>query len=150
MEQFRMEPGRVHPIGTTVDDTGVNFAIFSAHAEKIELCIFDEQGDKELERFILPACEHNIWHGFLKGAKAGLVYGYRVYGPYRPEFGHRFNHHKLLLDPYAKALKGNFSWSERHFAYNIHDPKKDLSFDDRDNADAVSYTHLTLPTTPYV
>lgn len=137
MEQLKMEPGRVYPIGTTVDETGVNFAIFSAHAEKIELCIFDEQGDKELKRFVLPACEHNIWHGFLKGAKAGLVYGYRVYGPYRPEFGHRFNHHKLLLDPYAKALKGNFSWSERHFAYSIHDPKSDLSFDDRDNADVM-------------
>ena len=137
MEQYRIEPGRAYPIGTTVENSGVNFAIFSAHAEKIELCIFDEQGQKELMRFALPQCEHDIWHGFLKGAKAGLVYGYRVYGAYSPEFGHRFNHHKLLLDPYAKALKGTFSWSERHFAYDVNDPKKDLSFDMRDNADVM-------------
>jgi isoamylase len=137
MEQFRMDPGSIYPIGATVDEAGVNFAIFSAHAEKIELCIFDEHGFQELKRFVLPQCDHNIWHGFLQGAKAGLVYGYRVYGPYTPEQGHRFNHHKLLLDPYAKALKGNFSWSERHFAYNVHDPKKDLSFDARDNADVM-------------
>jgi glycogen operon protein len=132
-----MEPGSVYPIGATVTETGVNFAIFSANAEKIELCIFDQYGSKELKRFVLPQREHDIWHGFLKGAKAGLVYGYRVYGPYNPEFGHRFNHHKLLLDPYAKALTGNFSWSERHFAYNVNDPKKDLSFDARDNADVM-------------
>ncbi|MBA6222740.1 glycogen debranching protein GlgX [Colwellia sp. MB02u-18] len=137
MEHYRMEPGSVYPIGATVTETGVNFAIFSAHAEKIELCVFDEYGSKELKRFVLPQREHDIWHGFLKGAKAGLVYGYRVYGPYNPEFGHRFNHHKLLLDPYAKALTGNFSWSERHFAYNVNDPKKDLSFDARDNADVM-------------
>jgi len=137
MEHYRMEPGSVYPIGATVSETGVNFAIFSAHAEKIELCIFDQYGSKELKRFVLPQREHDIWHGFLKGAKAGLVYGYRVYGPYNPEFGHRFNHHKLLLDPYAKALTGNFSWSDRHFAYNVNDPKKDLSFDARDNADVM-------------
>ncbi|MBA6326770.1 glycogen debranching protein GlgX [Colwellia sp. MB02u-6] len=137
MEHYRMEPGSVYPIGATVTETGVNFAIFSAHAEKIELCIFDQYGSKELKRFVLPQREHDIWHGFLKGAKAGLVYGYRVYGPYNPELGHRFNHHKLLLDPYAKALTGKFSWSDRHFAYNVNDPKKDLSFDARDNADVM-------------
>ena len=137
MEQYRMESGRSYPIGTTVDDSGVNFALFSAHAEKVELCIFDEHGRKELMRFILPLCQHDIWHGFLKGAKAGLVYGYRVYGPYIPALGHRFNHHKLLLDPYAKGLAGTFSWSDRHFAYDLNDPQKDLSFDDRDNADVM-------------
>jgi glycogen operon protein len=137
MEQYRMESGRAYPIGTLVDDSGVNFALFSAHAEKVELCIFDEHGRKELRRFVLPLRQHDIWHGFLKGAKAGLVYGYRVYGSYIPAFGHRFNHHKLLLDPYAKALAGSFSWSDRHFAYDLNDPKKDLSFDDRDNADVM-------------
>ncbi|MBA6293684.1 glycogen debranching protein GlgX [Colwellia sp. MB3u-70] len=143
MEHYRMEPGSVYPIGATVSETGVNFAIFSAHAEKIELCIFDQYGSKELKRFVLPQREHDIWHGFLKGAKAGLVYGYRVYGPYNPEFGHRFNHHKLLLDPYAKTLTGNFSWSDRHFAYNVNDPKKDLSFDARDNADVMLKAMVT-------
>jgi len=134
---YKMEPGSAYPIGTTVDGLGVNFSLFSAHAEKVELCIFDEQGQQELARFSMPLCEHNLWHGYLKGAKAGLVYGYRVYGPYRPEFGHRFNHHKLLLDPYAKALTGRFSWSDRHFAYKVGDIRKDLSFDERDNADVM-------------
>ena len=137
MQQYKMEPGRAYPIGATVDDTGVNFAIFSAHAEKVELCVFDPQGRQELIRFLLPQCEHDIWHGFLKGAAAGLVYGYRVYGPYSPESGHRFNHHKLLLDPYAKALRGEFLWSDRHFAYDVNDPRQDLSFDTRDNADVM-------------
>ena len=148
MEQYRIEPGKVYPLGATVDETGVNFAIFSAHAEKIALCIFDEHGRQELQRFVLPQCEHNIWHGFLKGAKAGLVYGYRVYGSYSPELGHRFNHHKLLLDPYAKALAGSFSWSDRHFAYDVNDPKQDLSFDDRDNADIMFKAVVMDPSAP--
>lgn len=137
MTQLRMEPGSIYPIGTSIDNSGVNFSLFSANAEKVELCIFDELGHQELMRFILPISEHNIWHGYLRGAKAGLVYGYRVYGAYRPEFGHRFNHHKLLLDPYAKDFKGRFEWSDRHFAYKIGDPKEDLSFDVRDNADVM-------------
>lgn len=137
MEDLRMEPGRIYPIGSTVEESGVNFALFSAHAEKVELCVFDKNGNQELSRFPLPQCEHNIWHGFLRGARAGLVYGYRVYGPYSPEFGHRFNHHKLLLDPYAKVLKGYFQWSDRHFAYDVSDPRQDLSFDSRDNADVM-------------
>lgn len=145
MEQYRIEPGRAYPIGATVKDSGVNFAIFSAHAEKIELCVFDEHGQKELMRFVLPQCEHDVWHGFIKGAKPGLVYGYRVYGPYSPELGHRFNHHKLLLDPYAKALTGNFIWSDRHFAYDVNDPKQDLSFDCRDNADVMFKAVVTEP-----
>ncbi|MBU2870687.1 glycogen debranching protein GlgX [Colwellia sp. E2M01] len=148
MNQYRIEPGKAYPIGATVTDSGVNFSIFSANAEKIELCIFDEQGYQELARFALPQCEHNIWHGSLKGAKVGLVYGYRVYGPYSPEYGHRFNHHKLLLDPYAKVLKGKFAWSERHFAYNVHDPKQDLSFDARDNSDIMLKAVVTEPSAP--
>ncbi|MEW6982827.1 glycogen debranching protein GlgX [Colwelliaceae bacterium 6471] len=145
MQQYRMEPGRVYPIGASIDDSGVNFSLFSAHAEKVELCVFDESGRQELMRFALPNYEHNIWCGYLKGAKAGLVYGYRVYGPYRPEFGHRFNHHKLLLDPYAKALVGSFSWSDRHFAYKLGDPRQDQSFDERDNADVMFKAVVTEP-----
>jgi glycogen operon protein len=147
---YKMEPGSAYPVGTAVDDSGVNFSLFSANAEKVELCIFDEHGHRELMRFALPLCEHHVWHGYLKGAKAGLVYGYRVYGPYRPEFGHRFNHHKLLLDPYAKALKGQFSWSDRHFAYKVDDPKQDLSFDDRDNADVMFKSVVVDPTAPLI
>ena len=150
MNQYKMEPGKAYPLGPTVDDSGVNFSIFSANAEKIEVCVFDEQGNKELQRFILSECEHNIWYGLLKGAKAGLVYGYRVYGTYKPELGHRFNHHKLLLDPYAKALKGNFEWSDRHFAYDVNDPKLDLSFDSRDNADVMFKAVVMDPAAPRV
>lgn len=137
MDQYRIEPGSAYPIGTKVDDTGVNFALFSANAEKVELCVFDGKGEKELFRFELPFCEHHVWHGYLRGAKPGLVYGYRVYGLYNPLSGHRFNHHKLLLDPYARAITGKFKWSDRHFAYKLDDPNKDLSFDDRDNADVM-------------
>lgn len=151
MEQYKIEPGKAYPIGANVDASGVNFALFSENAEKVELCIFDELGEKELSRFVLPSYQHNIWHGFLRGAKAGLVYGYRVYGHYKPELGHRFNHHKLLLDPYAKALKGTFAWSDRNFAYKVNDPNEDLSFDDRDNADVMLkavVTSLNKSTTP--
>ncbi len=137
MEQYRIEPGNSYPLGATITDSGVNFAIFSAHAEKVEICIFDKDGKQEQQRFILPECEHNIWHGSLKNAKAGLIYGYRVYGPYSPELGHRFNHNKLLLDPYAKTLKGQFIWSDRHFGYDVNDARQDLSFDTRDNADVM-------------
>ena len=150
MEQYKIEPGNFYPIGATADESGVNFALFSENAEKVEVCIFDDQGQKELSRFSLPCYEHNIWHGFLKGAKAGLVYGYRVYGQYKPEFGHRFNHHKLLLDPYAKALKGNFSWSDRHFAYDVNDPLEDLSFDTRDNADVMLKAVVTEENAPLI
>jgi glycogen operon protein len=148
MEYLKIEPGKAYPLGTCVEEYGVNFAIFSANAEKIELCVFDEHGQKELMRFVLPQCEHDIWHGYLKGAKPGLVYGYRVYGTYAPEFGHRFNHHKLLLDPYAKSLTGKFSWSDRHFAYDVNDPRQDLSFDKRDNADVMLKAVVMEPSAP--
>jgi len=150
MSSLRMEPGCAYPLGTTVEESGVNFSIFSAHAEKIELCVFDELGHQELMRFALPLCEHHVWHGYLKGAKAGLVYGYRVYGPYHPEAGHRFNHHKLLLDPYARALKGKFTWSDRHLGYKADDPTQDLSFDDRDNADVMLKSVVIDPSKPQI
>jgi len=143
-----MEPGSVHPMGTAIDDTGVNFSLFSANAEKVELCIFDDQGVQELARYELPYHEHQIWHGYLRGAKAGLVYGYRVYGPYQPELGHRFNHHKLLLDPYTKETKGQFTWSDRLFAYNVDAPEQDLSFDARDNADIMLKSVVVDPNRP--
>lgn len=143
-----MEPGRVYPIGATVDESGVNFALFSANAEKVELCVFDDIGQKELFRFNLPLCEHHIWHGYLRGAKAGMVYGYRVYGPYHPEAGHRFNHHKLLLDPYAKAFQGQFIWSDRHFGYQLEHPQQDLSFDKRDNSDVMLKAVVVEPSKP--
>jgi isoamylase len=129
-----MEPGLPYPLGATWDGKGVNFALFSAHAERVELCIFDARGRRELHRIVLPEYTDEVWHGYLTEARPGLLYGYRVYGPYDPHNGHRFNGHKLLVDPYAKALAGAIRWSDAHFGYRIGSRHGDLSFDRRDNA----------------
>ena len=130
-------PGLPYPLGATVDDDGVNFAIFSAHAERIELCLFDPNGRREIARYDLPECTDEIWHGYLPTLKPGQLYGYRAHGPYRPEEGHRFNPHKLLLDPYAKKLAGQVKWTDALFGYRLHSPRADLSFDRRDSAAAM-------------
>src|SRR6056297_2334007 len=130
----RVWPGEPYPLGATWDGSGVNFALFSANAEKVELCLFNDSGTRELSRVTLHEYTNQIWHGYLPDIRAGQLYGYRVYGPYEPEKGHRFNHHKLLLDPYAKALHGTFKWSDAHFGYTIGDERADLSFDTRDSA----------------
>src|SRR5437879_155896 len=98
----KLQTGSPAPLGATFDGNGVNFAVFSIHAEKVELCIFDATGQKELARLSLPEFTNEIWHGYLPGAQPGLVYGYRVFGPNEPTQGHRFNPYKLLIDPYAK------------------------------------------------
>ena len=131
---MQIRPGSPYPLGATWDGHGTNFAIFSANAEKIELCLFDRTGRREIERIALPEVTDDVWHVFLPEVVPGQVYGYRVYGPYEPERGHRFNHHKLLLDPYAKRLIGNFVWSDAHFAYRTRSARVDLSFDKRDNS----------------
>ncbi len=128
------EEGEPLPFGATWDGKGVNFALFSAHAEKVELCLFDARGRRELQRIALPGHTDQIWHGYLRDARPGLLYGYRVYGPYDPSRGHRFNANKLLIDPYARALAGPLRWSDAHFGYRIGAPRQDLSFDRRDNA----------------
>ena len=132
-----IESGQPYPLGASVDDDGVNFAIFSAHAERIELCLFDPSGRREIARYDLPECTDEIWHGYLPTVKAGQQYGYRAHGPYRPEEGHRFNPHKLLLDPYAKKLAGTLKWTDALFGYRLHSPRADLSFDRRDSAAAM-------------
>jgi glycogen operon protein len=134
LSRHRIEPGLPYPLGATWDGKGVNFALFSAHAEKVELCLFDARGRRELERLPLSEYTDEIWHGYLPDARPGTLYGYRVYGPYEPLRGHRFNHHKLLLDPYAKALAGSLRWSDTHYGYRIGSQREDLSFDRRDNA----------------
>ena len=133
----RVEPGLPYPLGATWDGAGVNFALFSANAEKVELCIFDVRGRRELARVALPEYTDEIWHGYLPEARPGMLYSYRVYGPYDPGRGHRFNHHKLLLDPYAKAITGPVRWSDANYAYRIGSGREDLSFDRRDNASAM-------------
>ncbi|SDG40846.1 glycogen debranching protein GlgX [Pseudomonas abietaniphila] len=130
----RIREGLPFPLGANWDGLGVNFAIFSANATKVELCLFDSTGEEELERIELPEYTDEIFHGYLPDAHPGLVYGYRVYGPYDPKNGHRFNHNKLLIDPYAKQLVGKLKWSEALFGYTIGHPDDDLSFDERDSA----------------
>jgi isoamylase len=128
-----VRPGSPFPLGATWDGSGTNFALFSAYATRVELCLFDQNG-KEVERIPLPEFTDEIWHGYLHGMRPGQLYGYRVHGPYEPDEGHRFNPNKLLLDPYAKSIKGFLSWNDALFGYVVGHPDKDLSFDVRDSA----------------
>ena len=127
-------PGRPYPLGSTWDGEGVNFALYSEHAEKVELCLFDISGKRETFRIRLPEQTDMVWHGYLPEVRPGQLYGYRVYGPYAPAQGHRFNHYKLLLDPYGKQVQGAIRWSDSHFGYRVGHKNEDLSFDRRDNA----------------
>jgi isoamylase len=130
----RVLPGLPHPLGATCDGRGTNFALFSAHAEKVELCLFDNYGRRELERVVMPERTEDVWHIYLPDTSPGQLYGYRVHGPYAPEQGDRFNPNKLLIDPYSKRLAGRLVWSDAHFGYRAGSPRGDLSFDRRDNA----------------
>ena len=130
----RMIAGSPYPLGATPDGSGTNFAVFSAHAEKIELCLFDPTGRREIARHALPECTDEVWHGYLPRIQPGQIYGYRAYGPYQPEHGHRFNHNKLLLDPYAKSIQGTLRWSDALYGYRLESSRADLSFDRRDSA----------------
>lgn len=130
----RLDAGLPYPLGAHSDGLGVNFAVFSAHATKIELCIFDPRGRRELRRYTLNECTDEIWHGYLHNAEPGLLYGYRAHGPYDPKNGHRFNPQKLLIDPYARKLAGAVRWSDALFGYRVQHPRADLSLDRRDSA----------------
>jgi len=127
-------PGSPYPLGATWDGEGVNFALFSENAEKVELCIFDPSGTHEVARIALTEYTDLVWHCYLPDARPSLLYGYRVYGPYDPAKGHRFNANKLLLDPYARAYHGPLRWTDAHFGYRVGSSREDLSFDRRDNA----------------
>ena len=130
---MRLTEGNPFPRGATWTGRGVNFALFSANATKVELCIFDDSGDTELERIALPEYTNEVFHGFLPDARPGTVYGYRVHGPYEPEKGHRFNPNKLLIDPYAKAMVGHVTHGPELFGY-VMESGDDLTFDERDSA----------------
>jgi isoamylase len=132
-----MQSGLPYPMGASYDGHGTNFAVFSAHAVKVELCLFDSGGRHELARFSLPECTDQVWHGYLPEVASGTLYGYRAYGPYDPERGHRFNPNKLLLDPYANLLHGQVRWSDTLYGYRFHSRKADLSYDRRDSAPAM-------------
>jgi glycogen operon protein len=131
----RVQEGRPFPLGSSWDGLGVNFALFSANATKVELCLFDAAGSTEVERVELPEYTDEVWHGYLPDIRPGQVYGYRVHGPYVPSEGHRFNPNKLLLDPYAKQIIGELTWDHSLFGYTIGSPDGDLSYDGRDSAD---------------
>ena len=132
---MRLWPGRPYPLGATFDGAGVNFALYSEHATKVELCIFDSV-DATKETHCMPFTEHTdlVWHGYLPDAEPGLIYGYRVDGPYDPKNGHRFNRNKVQLDPYAKAIARDIKWDDSLWGYKIGDKDSDLSFDERDSA----------------
>lgn len=132
--QFIVSEGSPFPLGATWDGHGTNFALFSAHAKKVELCLFDREGRQEIAHIELQEFTDEVWHLYVHGLPPGTVYGYRVHGPYEPERGHRFNHHKLLLDPYARAHIGTLQWGPEIFGYTIGSPDGDLSFDERDSA----------------
>ncbi|HEX8989208.1 MAG TPA: glycogen debranching protein GlgX [Rhodocyclaceae bacterium] len=127
-------PGESYPIGATWDGEGVNFALFSEHATKVELCLFDAKGRREAERIELRDQTDRVWHCYLPEGRPGLLYGYRVHGPYEPKAGHRFNPAKLLLDPYARDIVGSVRWSDAHFGYRVGHRSGDLSLDRRDSA----------------
>jgi glycogen operon protein len=135
---MRVWPGSPRPLGATWNGEGVNFALFSENASAVQLCLFDEATAGEPTATITMAERtDNVWHAYLPDVRPGALYGYRVDGPYEPTRGHRFNHSKLLIDPYAKAVSGPIRWSDELFGYQIGDEREDLSFDARDSAGAM-------------
>lgn len=126
-------PGSPFPLGATWDGEGVNFALFSENATAVDLCLFDSKTNKE-KRIRVKEVDNHIWHAYVPKIKPGQLYGYRVYGPYEPQNGHRFNPNKLLIDPYAKALSGRVEWNNAIFGYEVGHPEEDLSFSEEDSA----------------
>ncbi len=128
----RVEPGAPDPLGARWDGRGINFALYSSHAARVELCLFE--GEREAERVPLPERTGDVWHGYLPGLGAGTRYGYRVHGPYAPEHGHRFNPNKLLVDPHARALDGELRSSNALHGYRLDDNGHEIGADERDSA----------------
>ena len=139
----QLDRGMPYPLGATWNGLGTNFAVFSANAERVELCLFEPTGRREIARLDLPECTDEIWHGYLPNTRTGLIYGYRAHGPYQPQDGHRFNPHKLLLDPYARRLAGTLRWTDALFGYRINSPRADLSQDRRDSAPSMPKAVVT-------
>jgi len=128
-------PGKPYPLGATSDGQGTNFALFSANATRVELCLFDRpDASREATRHALPERSEDVWRGYIPGVAPGQLYGYRVFGPYNPAHGHRFNPHKLLVDPYARALAGPIAWDKALYGYRVGSPYTDLTIGKRDSA----------------
>jgi len=128
-----VQEGLPHPRGAIWQGKGVNFALFSAHATRVELCLFDETGERETARIDLPEYTDEIWHGYVPDVHPGAIYGYRVHGPYEPSGGHRFNPNKLVLDPYAQGHFGDLKWDPAVFGYQL-ESGDDTTLDERDSA----------------
>jgi glycogen operon protein len=132
---MRIWPGRPYPLGATWDGAGVNFALFSEHATKVELCLFDDTRDaKPAHTIALHEHTDMVWHGYFPDVEPGQLYGYRLHGPYDPKKGHRFNHNKIVLDPYTKAIGRDLKWDDSLFGYKVGPGSDDLSLDERDSA----------------
>ncbi|QQA41880.1 glycogen debranching protein GlgX [Pelagovum pacificum] len=138
-----VQSGRPYPLGATFDGDGVNFAVFSQHATRMTLCLFDSSGNETLN-VNLPECTGHVWHGYLPALQPGQLYGYRAHGPYRPDEGHRFNANKLLIDPYAKQLSGSVRWDGSLFGYDVNARHADLTFDTRDSANHMPRCVVTV------
>jgi isoamylase len=134
-------PGDSYPLGATYDGAGTNFGLFSEVAQRVELCLFDEDGTES--RVDLREVDGFVWHGYLPGVSPGQRYGYRVHGPYNPAAGQRCNPAKLLLDPYAKAIDGHVTWGQQVFSYPFGHP------DRRNNADSAPYVPRSAVINPY-
>ena len=135
MGKVTIYPGQPYPLGATWDGEGVNFALYSENATAVEICLFDNEDDgEESIRAFLPEHSHQVWHGYIPGIKPSQLYGFRVHGPYEPENGHRYNPHKLLIDPYAKAISGVINWHHSLFGYDFNAENTDLSFSDSNGA----------------
>ncbi len=127
-------PGRPHPLGATWDGTGVNFALYSENASRVELCLYDNRTRREVDRLSVPEQTAFVWHCYIPGLQPGQLYGYRVHGPWDPNAGLRFNPAKLLIDPYARAINGHIDWEKPIFPYRMGGDNADLHMDRRDSA----------------
>jgi isoamylase len=142
---MRISEGKPYPLGATADANGANFAVFSAHATRVDVCVFDAADGRELDRFELPEYTDEVFHGHIAELGPATFYGFRVHGPYEPEAGHRFNPNKLLLDPYARAHAGKLIWDPAVFGYTIGAEGDDLTFDERDSASFVPKSVIVDP-----
>src|SRR6185503_16328128 len=143
---MRVWPGQPYPLGATWTGLGVNFAIYSSHATRVEVCLFDSaQAAAASACIALPEQTDMVWHGYLPDIRPGQLYGYRVHGPYDPAAGHRFNPHKIVVDPYAKSIGRPVRWDDSMFGYTIGAAGEDLSFDTRNNASSAPLAAVIDP-----
>ena len=138
-------PGKPFPLGATWDGTGVNFAVYSENATKVELCLYDNRSKQEIERIAIKESTAFTWHCYIPGLQPGQSYGYRVYGPWEPQKGHRFNPAKLLIDPYAQAISGAIDWKQPIFPYKFGGDDADLNLDDRDDGSGMPKSVVVNP-----